>query len=47
MHIKDGPRLGSWSVVQCTFLKKDIHLQPNSFIMTTLLVDFFGVGHFS
>ncbi len=33
MSIKDGSRLGSWSVVQCTLFNKDIHLQPNSLIM--------------
>ncbi len=33
MSIKDGSRLGSWSVVQWTLFNKDIHLQLNSFIM--------------
>ncbi len=28
MCIKDGPRLGSWSAAQCTFLFRDVHLCP-------------------
>ncbi len=35
MHIKDGPRQGS--VVKTSFLNKDIHLWPNSFIRTTMV----------
>ncbi len=41
---KDRPRLGSWSVVHCSLLNKDIHLlylRPNSFI--TMAAYFVGL----